>query len=194
MKYAAPSLIIILLVLTAGGQQNDAVPAVELQPAAQTDVVKANAGLWIGIGPNMEVLPLGTYRFIFVPADASEQVTTTTIVTGAGVPGPVPPTDTGLASKVSAALAKVTAADKATTAANLVKVYDSLVESIESGSLKDAGQVATAVNLLTSTSLGGKSGWTDFISVVGSAMSSATNVTSSSAALKTISAELKKIQ
>jgi len=195
----APTIIVLLMCLTVSGHQQtpgmisaDAdTPATVSIPAESQAVEVAASGLWIGIGPNMEVLPLGTYRFIFVPADSASNVEVTTITTGTG--GPTPPPVGDLAARTSAALAKVTEAGKKTTATALLTVFEETNKSIASGSLTDQTQVSAALNLVLTYATAGKAGWSDFVKLAGDTLTASTSIKATEAALKVFIAELKKI-
>lgn len=188
------AMAVALIALTQiGGQQVTAQAIENVLTEEAIEKAESSAGdLWLAIGPDMQVLPNGTYRFIRIPADPSQQVETTTVTTGGGV-SPVPPPPVGdLAAKTKAALAKVTDPDKATTAKNLAVTYEEFIKSADSGQLTNAGQLATAVNLVTTLTTTGKAGWVEFSTLVSTTLSSAASVPAVSASLKVFVAELKK--
>lgn len=184
--YILPTLVLLLFAFSINGQQVDAPTEPVEQPAQEL------AGLWIGIGPDMKVLPLGTYRFIFVPSDPTKQVETTTVVTGEGSPQPNPPTGGNLAANVKNALSEVNDPNKKKTADGLVEVYQGLINSIDSGSIKDRTLVTTGIKAVHAFTLTG-GGWSKYTSVVEKALADSGSAVASSTVLKTVVVELKQL-
>jgi hypothetical protein len=201
LKSLIPTLVLIFcaMIVTAQQDATTATPvAVDAAAAeAETAVAPAKAveqstgGLWLAIGPDMQMLPVGTYRFIFVPADSTSNVEVTTITTGTG--GPTPPPVGDLAARTSAALAKVTEAGKKTTATALLTVFEETNKSIASGSLTDQTQVSAALNLVLTYATAGKAGWGDFVKLAGDTLTASTSIKATEAALNVFITELKKL-
>jgi len=172
-------LICIAMVLPTFAQERELAVPVE-QPshrAVESAAVPQASGLWIAIGPDMQILPPGLYRFIFVPPSGGDvQVTSIDTSGGPVPPGPDPPGPDDLGAKLKAALAKVTDTDKAKTAAALVETYESLIESAESGDISGPSQFATAVNILSMTVTSGKPSWNSFKTVVSESLGSCVDV------------------
>lgn len=200
MKWLIPTIVLVFFAMVATAQQDAAnvssvaVVADEVKPESSVAPAKAveqlAAGLWLAIGPDMQMLPTGTYRFIFVPSDAGATVEVTTITTGAG--GPVPPVG-DLSTKTAATLANVTEAGKKTTATALLTVFEETNKSIVSGSLTDQTQVSAALNLVLTYATAGKAGWSDFVKLAGDTLTASTSIKATEAALKVFIVELKKI-
>lgn len=200
MKWLIPTIVLVFFAMVATAQQDAAnvssvaVVADEVKPESSVAPAKAveqlAAGLWLAIGPDMQMLPTGTYRFIFVPSDAGATVEVTTITTGAG--GPVPPVG-DLSTKTAATLANVTEAGKKTTATALLTVFEETNKSIVSGSLTDQTQVSAALNLVLTYATAGKAGWSDFVKLAGDTLTASTSIKATEAALKVFITELKKL-
>lgn len=200
MKWLIPTIVLVFFAMVATAQQDAAnvssvaVVADEVKPESSVAPAKAveqlAAGLWLAIGPDMQMLPTGTYRFIFVPSDAGATVEVTTITTGAG--GPVPPVG-DLSTKTAATLANVTEAGKKTTATALLTVFEETNKSIVSGSLTDQTQVSAALNLVLTYATAGKAGWSDFVKLAGDTLTASTSIKATEAALKVFITELKNL-
>lgn len=196
-----PTIILLAFALGLPAQQPaDDVPANVVEAdvatpdvvvAPSTAIEQSVADLWIVIGPDNQMLPGGTYRFIRVPPDPNQSVEVTTVVAGDGGPGPPPVGD--LASKTAAALAKVTEADKVKTATSLLTVFEETVKSIDSGSLADQTQVATALKLVLTFSTQSKAGWESFVKLAGDTLTASTSMQSTKASLQIFVTELKKL-
>lgn len=188
------------MIVTAQQDATTATPvAVDAAAAeAETAVAPAKAveqstgGLWLAIGPDMQMLPVGTYRFIFVPADSTSNVEVTTITTGTGGPTAPPPVG-DLSARTSASLAKVTEAGKKATATALLTVFEETNKSIASGSLTDQTQVSAALNLVLTYATAGKAGWSDFVKLAGDTLTASTSIKATEAALNVFITELKKL-
>lgn len=201
MKLIIPTIVLVFFAMVATAQQdaaNVSSVADEVKPESSVAPAKAveqlAAGLWLAIGPDMQMLPTGTYRFIFVPSDAGSTVEVTTITTGAGGPGPAPVPPVGdLSTKTAATLANVTEAGKKTTATALLTVFEETNKSIVSGSLTDQTQVSAALNLVLTYATAGKAGWSDFVKLAGDTLTASTSIKATEAALKVFITELKKL-
>jgi hypothetical protein len=132
------------------------------KPAPIFEAAQLEDGIWIPIGPSKQLLPGGIYRFVFIPFDAAKQVVVTTIDATGGVTPPEPPVPDDTRAVLTAALAKVTDATKATTAAQLASIYGPMAVSAIGGKISTVEGVKTAVGTMGLLITAGKTGWADF--------------------------------
>lgn len=186
---------LLLFAIPSLGQQTTepAEEAVVVAQPAENTTPQSGQGMWIAIGPNMEVLPVGTYRFIFVPADAVQEVKVTTINMGNGpVPPPPPPPPTDIQARFKAAIDK-SVADPArkNTATALAAAYGEFIKSADQ--IINHEQLITGVNMLTQVILSGKAGWSDFISLLSNQLATCTSTEQVVGILKIAAGELERV-
>ena len=121
------------------------------QQVVEEAPAEASGGFTIGVGPQRTVLPVGTYRFIFIPDDPSIQPTVTTLVIGGDTPQPPPPPPDDVRAQVKAALDAVVDPNKVQTAAALATAFDQLVSEANNGNIPDQKSLAQAAKLFTMT-------------------------------------------
>jgi hypothetical protein len=191
-KFILAVSLMLFAIPILGQQTTDpaAEVVIESQPAVDT-TPQSSQGIWMAVGPNMEILPVGTYRFIFVPADANKEVQVTTINMGDGPPPPPPP-PTDLQARFKAAVDKTVAdPSRKATATGLAAAYQELINSAEQ--IADHGQLVTAVNMLTQVILAGKNGWADFTNLLSSSLAACTSIAEVVNVLKVAAGELEKV-
>ena len=184
---------LLLFAIPSLGQQTTepAEEAVVVAQPAENTTPQSGQGMWIAIGPNMEVLPVGTYRFIFVPADAGQEVKVTTINMGSG-PAPPPPPPTDIQAQFKAAIDK-SVADPArkNTATALAAAHSEFIKSADQ--IVNHEQLITGVNMLTQVILSGKAGWSDFTSLLSNQLATCTSKEQVVGILKIAVGELEKV-
>lgn len=185
-RYLLPSLIVGLIAMLASAQP----PATREIPTTITPRV-AGSGIWLGVGPDMKMLPAGAYRFVFIPADPNGGVTVSTMIIGGGTtPEPTP---SNFREQLKTALAKLIDPTKNATATQIADALKSLVKSVDDGQIKEPAQLHQAVDLFATLLTAGKPDWQAVTTLVKDELGHYNTLPNCAATLRIVIEELEKI-
>lgn len=193
------ALAFIAVVLAAGWVVfATSAPASDQHPplAVKAAAVQAGGRNLIDIGTS-EGTFLVTIRSGTVTIESANILTLgpTVVVPPPTNPPPVdPPPPTNPPQSFAAALAKVTEAGKATTAANLNGMLKPVIDAATSGKLTDLAETKSTLPTILTLATLGKADWSEFNSLLRAGVEQASTIVELATVLKAASSELAKVK